>query len=72
MATTRSDAASRRLRAALPASLGRSYQLAEVDAEGRADWLKQIGITGIPGVALYVPSEGGMKLAGVRSGVADP
>ncbi len=72
VATTRTDAASERLRSALPALFGPGCQLAEVDATEQADWLRQIGITGVPGVAVYAHADGGARVLGVRSGVADP
>ena len=72
VATTPSDASTRQLRAVLPAALGDAYQLAELDAQAHAEWVKRLGITRVPGVALYVRGPGGLKLLGSRSGVAEP
>jgi hypothetical protein len=72
VALTRSESGSKRLLAYLTATLGRSYQLAEVDVEEQASWIKQIGITGVPGFAVYGQTGGSMKLLGTKSGVADP
>ncbi|MBV8267307.1 MAG: hypothetical protein JO252_13350, partial [Planctomycetaceae bacterium] len=72
VATTPSDASSRRLRAVLPAALGHAYQLAELDAQAHPEWAKRLRITGVPGVALYVRGPGGLTLLGSRSGVSEP
>jgi hypothetical protein len=56
----------------LPATLGRSFYLAEVDATDQSEWLRQIGITGLPGIAVYAQTEAGIKLIGSMSGMADP
>ena len=72
VATTRTDNGSKRLRAALPAYAGRYYLLAEVDAVDQVDWLRQIGITGVPAVAVYASVDGELKLMGTNSGVTDP
>ena len=72
VATTPSDASSRWLRAVLPAALGHAYQLAELDAQAHPEWAQRLGITGVPGVALYVRGPGGLTLLGSRSGVSEP
>ena len=70
--TTKSSASAPAIRAALGSAFGGACGLAEVDSDAQAGWVREVGITGTPGVVVFVNSGNQMKVLGTRSGVADP